>query len=97
MTQVPRERIAADADAFRVVVGCARDWMLSMAERGPKKRSPGQSNAQYDSSEVDPNPEFIEGSSGGLGWGRTDVGGYQPVFVRIVRTLARRREGRRDG
>lgn len=72
--------------------------MLSMAAQGPKKRSPGQSNAQYDSPEVDPNTEFTEaGSSGGLGWGRTDVGGYQPVLVRIVRTLARRRDGRSDG
>ena len=62
---------------------------------GPKKRSPGETNAQHD--EVDPNIRFIEaGSSGGLGWGTTDVGGYQPVLVRVLRALARRRDKRRD-
>jgi hypothetical protein len=69
-----------------------------MTAQGPKKRSPAQTNAQYGSPEVDPNTEFIEaGSSGGLGWGRTDVGGYQPVLVRILRALARRRDSRSDG
>ena len=76
---------------FPAVKGCARDWIPSMtAHQGPKRRSPGQTNAQYDSPGVDPNTEF--GSSGGLGWGRTDVGGYQPVLVRLLRALARRRD-----
>jgi hypothetical protein len=69
-----------------------------MTEQGPKQRSPGQTNAQYDGPEVDPNTEFIEaGSSSGLGWGRTDVRGYQPVLVGILRALARRRDSRSDG
>jgi hypothetical protein len=68
-----------------------------MTAQGPKKRSPGQTNAQYDGPEADPNTAFIEaGSSGGLGWGRTNVG-YQPVLVRILRALARRRASRNDG
>ena len=66
-----------------------------MTASGPRKRHPGQTNAQHDDPEVDPNTRFIEeGSSGGLGWGTTNVGGYQPVLVRILRALARRREGR---
>ncbi len=69
-----------------------------MTAHEPKKRSPQQTNEEYDSPEVDPNTSSVEaGSSGGLGWGRTDVGGYQPVLVRILRTVARRRDRRRDG
>jgi hypothetical protein len=64
---------------------------------GPKKRSPGQTNTEHDNPEVDPNIQFLEArSSGGLGWGTTDVGGYRPVLVRILRALARRRDQRRD-
>lgn len=69
-----------------------------MTENGPKKRYPGQTNAQHDDPAVDPNIRFIEAeSSGGLGWGTTDVGGYKPVLVRILRALARRRDSRSDG
>jgi len=63
--------------------------------RPPRKRAPGQTDAEHD--QPDPNVQFIEaGSSGGLGWGTTDVGGYQPVLVRILRALARRRDERRS-
>jgi hypothetical protein len=64
---------------------------------GPKKRSAGQTDIPHDHSEVDPNIRFLEAqSSGGLGWGTTDAGGYRPVLVRILRALARRRDERRD-
>ena len=60
----------------------------------PEKRHPGQTHAEHDRPEVDPNTPFIEaGSSGGLGWGTTNTG-YQPVLVRILRALARRRDRR---
>ena len=75
----------------------SRDWISSVTTNGPKKRAPGQSNAQHDSPEVDPNMQFFDaGLSGGLGSGTTGVGGYQPLLVRILRALARRREQRRD-
>jgi hypothetical protein len=67
--------------------------MPSVTTSGPRKRSPGQTNAQHDAPETDPNLRFIESeSSSGLGWGTTSAGGYQPVLVRILRALARRRE-----
>ena len=69
-----------------------------MTSQGPKRRSPEQTNAQYDGPKVDPNTPFMEaGSSGGLGWGTTGVGGYEPVLVRILRSLARRRDNKGDG
>ena len=74
-----------------------RQWLdAGVTTSGPKKRSPGQTNAQHEAPETDPNLRFIEaGSSGGLGWGTTSAGGYQPFLVRILRALARRRDQRR--
>jgi hypothetical protein len=64
---------------------------------GPRKRLPGETNAQHDDCAVDPNIQFIEaGSRGGLGWGATDNAGYQPLLVRLLRALARRRDKRSD-
>ena len=69
-------------------------WDASVTASGPEKRHPGQTNAEHDRPEVDPNTPFLEaGSSGGLGWGTTSSG-YQPVLVRILRALARRRDSR---
>ena len=70
-------------------------WDASVTATGPEKRHPGQTHAEHDRPEVDPNTPFIEaGSSGGLGWGTTTNTGYQPVLVRILRALARRRDRR---
>lgn len=86
--------IAALPDDF-VTPACTRGWIRNVTTGEPKKRSPGQSNAEYDNPEVDPNVRLIEAeSSGGLGWGTTEVGGYKPLLVRILRALARRREER---
>ncbi len=73
-------------------------WLdASVTASGPMKRHPGQTNAEHDDPEVDPNIRFIEaGSSGSLGWGTADVGGYQPVLVRILRAVAGRRDKRRN-